>query len=164
MKAILTAAILITSAATAFADFKQKPISDAEVVVFDAICTATSPREGFLKVELQLESAELSMRGNFFSSAKAPAQTDPENEVSIPLQECQQVRDLLLQNVGRKIHLRGQYSERSHTIYVDIQGHCGGSPRLRETYPCVIGTRPVIKKDREVTLNAGGIPILNKNN
>ncbi len=164
MKTIMTIAMLI-SAQVALADINRKPIRDAEVVVFDATCTPTSKAQGYLLVSLQMSSGELFVRGDFYSYSEAASKKDPKNWHLIPLKDCQDTKNKLSRQAGRKIKLSGQYFEEAYKDYEDVWSTCrehhfeGGG-----TYPCKRGeTREVTKYNRETVLKIGTFHIVNRN-
>jgi hypothetical protein len=164
MKTILLTIAILISAQAALADIIKKPIHNAEVVVFDAICTPTSSSEGYLTVSLQMTSEKLFIRGTFYSHSESSTAKDPKNWHLIPLKDCQDTQSELSQQAGRKIFLSGQYFEQAYDAYEDVWGTCREHPLAGGgTYPCIRGTRKVTKYDRETVLSVGTFNILNKN-
>lgn len=151
----------------ALAEITRRPITDAEVIVFDAVCTPVTQVDGYLKVDLQADKTadSLFVRGTFYSYSEASSMRDPQKWHLIPIAECRELQSELTQNVGRRILLNGQTFERAYEAYEDVWGTCREHPRAGGgTYPCKKGTRKVTKIDREVVLDLGGTYILNKNN
>ena len=165
MKSVLLLLSILVGSQTAFAEITTKPIQDAEVVAFDALCTPTSASEGSLTVNMQVSSGNLFVRGNFFSFSRASAEKDQKNWNLVPLKDCQNAQSYFSRQAGRKIALSGQHFEQPYDAYEEVWGACREHPMVgRGTYPCKRGTRKVIKYHRETVLNFGTFQIVNINN
>lgn len=163
MKSILAATVLLISTQAASAAVSKTIIRNAEVIVFDAICTPKSASEGILKVNLQMRSDDLHVQGSFYSHSPSSAAQGNRDWRLISLQSCQRAQMDLVQQAGRKLSFSGQYLEESHETSEPVWGTCKESPRLGGTFPCQRGFRQVTKYHRESVLDIGGINIININ-
>lgn len=158
---ILLSVFLINSQA-AFAEMTRSPIKNAEVFVFDAICTPTSDTEGYLTLNMRMNAKQRYIQGNFLSYSETSSAKDPINWKIISLSDCQKTQMDLLQQVGKKIILNGHYFEQGFDSYEDIIGTCK-IIRTGELFPCKKGTRKIKKYKYEAVLNLGPFYILYKN-
>lgn len=172
MKTIVITIAMLIGAQVATADIIKTPIHNAEVIIFDATCTAKSTAEGYLTVSLQMTTNELFIRGEFYSYSAASAAKDPKNGHLISLKDCQNAQSDLRQKAGRHLTFSGQSFVQAYEVLEDIWGTCREHPLAGGgTYDCKKGTRKVTKVDRETELNiefnaefnVGSITIFNKN-
>ncbi len=163
MKAFVMAMVFSTSAHVALAEVTRTRIQNAEVIVFDAVCTPVSASEGYLTVNMQMRFGNLFVQGDFFSYSEASSTKDSKNWHLILLGECQKTQAELSQRAGRKIALSGQYFEDPYDAYEVIWSTCREHPRDGGTYRCEKGTRKVTRYRRETVLNVGSFCLLNRN-
>lgn len=133
-------------------------------MIFDAVCIKDSETEGYLRVELRASSnnVNLGIAGTFISYI-GPTQSDPKKSILIPIQQCQELEQKLLQRLAKPILFEGSIHEKSFQETLDIWGECKEHPLIGGTYPCKKGTKQVTRYNREYFLNLDSIFLFYKN-
>lgn len=162
MKTVITIVMALISGRIALADITERPIENAEVIVFNAACAPVSVSEGQLTVSLQARSGDLFVKGEFYGYSTTTAAEL--NDRRIPIEDCQNVQADLSQQAGRTISLKGQYTEQAYKALVNVWGTCQAHRRAGGgSYPCKSGTRYITKYKRMTTLELGAVNIVNLN-
>lgn len=137
MKTILISISIYFVTQAALANITKIPIQNAEVIVFDAICTPTSESEGYLMVNLQLNSKDLIVNGKFFSFSESSSANDSKKWYLISLNKCQKAQLYLSKQAGRKLFLKGYFIEEAQDAYEVVWGKCRNHPLEGiGSYPC----------------------------